>query len=150
MRMRRAIRSGYGPSYCLRRLAATAILSPPKKPRALPPGSIRPHAPLRPRRVRRDFLGPDPDALVIERFSQLGEAVHPDGLAQATRMLFDCDGIALAASVSAPALILAGTHDTVAPVSEHAGPLCDAMQEAELKTLDGCGQYPQARSTGAL
>jgi len=85
------------------------------------------------------FLGPDPDALVIERFSQLREAVHPDGLAQATRMLFDCDGIALAASVSAPALILAGTHDTVAPVSEHAGPLCDAMQEAELKTLDGCG-----------
>jgi len=85
------------------------------------------------------FLGPDTDELVIRRFGQLQEAVHAEGLAQATRMLFDCDGIALAASVTRPALVLAGSDDGIAPPREHALPLCEAMPDASLAMLDGCG-----------
>lgn len=85
------------------------------------------------------FLGPAPDALVIKRFGQLSEAVRVDGLAQATRMLFATDGIALAGTSAAPTLILAGSHDQVAPAAEHAWALRAAMPQAESAMLEGCG-----------
>lgn len=96
--------------------------------RAIPPAT---------RAVR--FLGPATDELVVARFGQLQEAVNPHGLAQATHMLFACEGLALAASVTRPALILAGSHDGIAPPRDHAERLCEAMPQASLQTLDGCG-----------
>jgi len=85
------------------------------------------------------FLGPQPDPLVVERFGQLSEAVHPEGLAQATRMLFAADGLALARASRAPTLVLAGSHDQVTPPAEHAWVLRDAIPGAESATLSDCG-----------
>ncbi len=118
---------GYGrlaPAEKVQRIAAR--LDPAN--RRMPPGA----------RAAR-FLGPEPDPLVVRRFAELGNAVHDLGLAQATRMLFDCDARDHAGQVQCPTRLLVGTDDRIAPADEHAWPLRDALPDVSTVQLPGCG-----------
>ncbi len=119
------------------------MLDPAERARRL---AIRLDPALRPEALEAQvarYLGPDPDPLVVRRFGAQRAAIRAAGLAQATRMLFACDALERAATITTRTLVLAGDADRVTPAAAHAWPLRDALPHARGASFAGCGHLLQ-------
>ena len=65
-----------------------------------------------------------------------------DGYAQAVRMLYATDGVALAARLDRPVMVVSGTEDRVTPPEANARRLAAAARGARFEAIEGCGHLP--------
>lgn len=84
------------------------------------------------------LLPADAPSQVRERVAQLRDAVTPCGWAQAVRMLFSVHTPSLVGDIRCPIDMLAGARDTLAPVEQHALPLCEAAPGIRLHVFEDC------------
>lgn len=79
---------------------------------------------------------PQPIRDLVER---LRDAVTPTGWSQAAHMLFSVYAPSIVGQIHCPVDMLIGSLDTVAPISNHAKPLRDALPSIRLHVFEGCG-----------
>ena len=76
--------------------------------------------------------------------------VNLAGYLQALRTLFAFDGVATAAQVMQPTLIICGELDTIAPPDKHARRLAAALPAASIQELTSCGHLPHQEQPQAF
>lgn len=72
---------------------------------------------------------------------ECGEHPTVEGYAQAIRMLYATDGVALARGVQSPVLVVSGTEDRITPPELHARKLA-AASSAKFEAIPACGHLP--------
>lgn len=113
---------------------------------------------LGPARMRAEdaprLVAPGTREELLEQLRRGGDELTVDGYAQAARMLYATDGLALIASLEQPILVLAGTADIITPPEANAKRLAAAAPNARLEMLTGIGHLPHleapARFNAAL
>lgn len=63
----------------------------------------------------------------------------PEGYRQAVRMMGATNTLDWVSKITAPTLVLGGSSDTLAPVSDHAAPIVAAIPGARLEVIEGYG-----------
>ncbi|MFM0060203.1 alpha/beta hydrolase [Paraburkholderia phytofirmans] len=84
------------------------------------------------------LLPPDAPLQVRERVAVLRDAVTADGWPQAVRMLFSVHTPSVVGGIQCPIDMLAGARDTLAPIDQHALPLCAAAPWIRLHVFEDC------------
>ena len=93
--------------------------------------------------VARRLLADDAPTEVRALVEWLRDAVTPAGWRQAVHMLFSIPTPDALQRWHGPAMVVAGTQDTVAPIDVHAAAVARAMPQAQLHRLQGCGHMPK-------
>jgi pimeloyl-ACP methyl ester carboxylesterase len=91
---------------------------------------------------------------LLEQLRSSGDELTVEGYAQAARMLYATDGLAMIARLEQPILVLSGTADIITPPEANAKRLATAASNARLEMLTGIGHLPHleapARFNAAL
>lgn len=90
------------------------------------------------RRGAERLVAPGTAPEVLEHIRGFGASLTREGFTRAVRMLFAADGVAQAAALAQPVLILHGTEDRVSPPDQHALRLA-AARRAEVEVFPGSG-----------
>jgi pimeloyl-ACP methyl ester carboxylesterase len=77
-------------------------------------------------------------------------ATNPKGFMQAARSIAGDDAPPLGAGLTMPLLLIQGDEDRVTPAAANAEKLAQAVPQAELVMLAGCGHLPEAEMPGRI
>jgi pimeloyl-ACP methyl ester carboxylesterase len=104
-----------------------------------------------PTRRVRDLMGSKATPEMVEEVSYAMRATNPRGFLQAARTRFFGGPVAeVAAKMTGPVLIVAGSDDRVSPAEVHAEPLRKALRQARVVMLPGIGHLPHVEAPEEL
>lgn len=95
------------------------------------------------------MMGPDPDPLVMAEAMASMASIAPDNYRQTLSCLTTFNQRDRLAEVTAPALVIAGEHDTTAPVRTQAR-MAQALPRARMVTIPGAGHLTPMEAPGAV
>ncbi len=97
--------------------------------------------PLAPAPTRCSGPGASPETLALVR--HVVRATNPKGYLQAARFTAAGEMPPLGAGLTMPLLLIQGGADRVTPAAANAELLAQAVPQAQLVVLDGCGHLPE-------
>lgn len=88
------------------------------------------------------LVAPGATSALVDCARRHGEVIRREGYLAALQIMVQTDGLAVAAEVRQPVLLLVGRDDQLTPPGQAAEPLSKVLQQAELRVLDGVGHSP--------
>jgi pimeloyl-ACP methyl ester carboxylesterase len=95
-------------------------------------------------------LGPGAAAATVALVRHVLAAVNPPGFLQAVRFAASGDAPPVGAGLTMSLLLIQGTEDRVTPAATNALLLAQAVPQARLVTLEGCGHLPEVEMPGEV
>lgn len=89
------------------------------------------------------LLGPGAMPETFAIVQHILRATNPKGFMQAARFIFGSEAPPLGSGLTMPLLLIQGSDDRVTPAAANAARLVEAVAQARLVTLDGCGHLPE-------
>ena len=89
------------------------------------------------------LLGPHASADTVEVVQHTLQATNPKGFMQAVRCIINGGAPPLGAGLTMPLLMIQGEEDRVTPAAANAIFLAEAVPQARLTLLEGCGHLPE-------
>lgn len=89
------------------------------------------------------LLGSKASETTVEIVKHVLRATNPAGFMQAARSGAGSDAVPLGNGLTMPLLLIQGAEDRVTPLAANAARLAEAVPQARLVVLDGCGHLPE-------